>query len=135
MRIVFAHIAAISSGSLILFVGIEMIAFGSVGLLSGPAKWAGGVLIILILAGISIPAGLFVRYLAGKIPVSPRTAAVFTGIVIGMLLLPALHPGFYPSVFWAANPVSLLVVHVIAGAVGGLIWFKVEFKERGFNLV
>jgi hypothetical protein len=64
--------AAMFVAQMIVLAGVEAIRFGPSGALSGVMKSLGGVLILLIVAGVTLPVGLSLRWLAGKLPASPR---------------------------------------------------------------
>jgi hypothetical protein len=123
--------AAMFVAQMIVFAGVEAIRFGPFGVLSGVMKSLGGFLILLIVAGVTLPVGLSLRWLAGKLPASPRRIAVSAGVLIGLMTIPLVHPSFYPSVSLGTNPVALLVWHGLAGACGGWVWYCVERPVGG----
>jgi hypothetical protein len=123
--------AAMFVAQMIVFAGVEAIRFGPFGVLSGVMKSLGGFLILLIVAGVTLPVGLSLRWLAGKLPASPRRIAVSAGVLIGLMTIPLVHPSFYPSVSLGTNPVPLLVWHGLAGACGGWVWYCVERPVGG----
>jgi len=114
----------------IVFAGVEAIRFGPSGVLSGVMKSMGGVLILLIVAGVTLPVGLSLRWLAGKLPASPRRIAVSAGVLVGLMTIPLVQP-IHPSVSLGTTPVALLVWHVLAGACGGWVWYCVERPGDG----
>jgi hypothetical protein len=93
-------------------------------------KSPGGVLILLIVAGVTLPVGLSLRWLAGKLPASPGRVAVSAGVLIGLMTIPLVHP-IHPSVSLGTNPVALLVWHGLAGACGGWVWYCIERPVGG----
>jgi hypothetical protein len=115
---------------MIVLAGVEAIRFGPSGVLSGVMKSLGGVLILLIVAGVTLPVGLSLRWLAGKLPASPRRIAVSAGVLVGLMTIPLVQP-IHPSVSLGTNPVALLVWHVVAGACGGWVWYCVERPVDG----
>jgi hypothetical protein len=114
----------------IVFAGVEGIRFGPSGVLTGAMKSLGGVLILLIVAGVTLPVGLSLRWLAGKLPASPRRIAVSAGVLVGLMTIPLVHP-IHPSVSLGTNPVALPVWHGLAGACGGWVWYCVERPGDG----
>jgi len=103
----------------IVFAGVEGIRFGPSGVLTGAMKSLGGVLILLIVAGVTLPVGLSLRWLAGKLPASPRRIAVSAGVLVGLMTIPLVQP-IHPSVW-----------HGLAGACGGWVWYCVERPGDG----
>jgi hypothetical protein len=116
---------------MIVFAGVEAIRFGPFGVLSGVMKSLGGFLILLIVAGVTLPVGLSLRWLAGKLPASPRRIAVSAGVLIGLMTIPLVHPSFDPSVSLGTHAVALLVWHGLAGACGGWVWYCIERPVDG----
>jgi hypothetical protein len=114
----------------IVFAGVEAIRFGPSGALSGILKSLGGVLILLIVAGVTLPVGLSLRWLAGKLPAPPRRIAVSAGVLVGLMTIPLVQP-IHPSVSLGTNPVALLVWHGLAGACGGWVWYCIERPVDG----
>ena len=130
-RAVAAHMAAMFVAQMIVFAGVEAIRFGPFGVLSGFMKSLGGFLILLIVAGVTLPVGLSLRWLAGKLPASPRRIAVSAGVLIGLMTIPLVHPSTDPSMSFGTHPVALLVWHALAGACGGWVWYCVERPGDG----
>lgn len=106
--------------------GVEILAFGADHVLSGAGKWLGGILIFAVIGALTAPVGIPVRYAAGKLPIPERPGAVAIGIVIGLMLIPLLHPVMYPPISMGSHPMELLLLHSLAGAVGGLTWYMIE---------
>ena len=129
-RAVVAHMVAMVVAQVIVFAGVEAIRFGPSGALSGVMKSPGGVLILLIVAGVTLPVGLSLRWLAGKLPASPGRVAVSAGVLVGLMTIPLVHP-IHPSVSLGTNPVALLVWHGLAGACGGWVWYCIERPVGG----
>ena len=125
-----AHFVAVFVGSLILMIGVEMIYLGPEGVLSGAAKWVGGILTFLMLAVLSLPVGLGLRWGLGVLPISPTVGAVIGGLSVGIGLVFILHPALRPSLSLASHPLSLMVTHALAGIVGGCAWLLVEAASR-----
>jgi len=117
-------------GSLILVIGIEVIVFGPVGIVQGLGKWVGGFLIFLILSVLSLPIGLLMRYRVGLLPITASQGAIFGGVVVGMVLMFVLHPAMYPSLSFGSSPLSLTLVHSVAGLSAGVIWYSIEFAWK-----
>ena len=130
-RAVAAHMAAMFVAQMIVFAGVEAIRFGPFGVLSGVMKSLGGFLILLIVAGVTLPVGLSLRWLAGKLPASPGRVAVRVGVLVGLMTIPLVHPSFHPSVSLGTTPVALLVWHGLAGACGGWVWYCIERPVDG----
>jgi len=122
--------AAMFVAQMIVFAGVEAIRFGPSGVLSGVMKSLGGVLILLIVAGVTLPVGLSLRWLAGKLPASPRRIAVSAGVLVGLMTIPLVQP-IHPSVSLGTTPVALLVWHGLAGACGGWVWYCIERPVDG----
>jgi len=131
-RAVAAHMAAMFVAQMIVFAGVEAIRFGPSGVLSGVMKSLGGFLILLVVAGVTLPVGLSLRWLAGKLPASPRRVAVSAGVLVGLMTIPLVQPS-HPSVSLGTNPVALLVWHVLAGACGGWVWYCTERPVGGHD--
>ena len=129
-RAVAAHVGAMAVAQTIVLAGVEAIRFGPSGVLSGVMKSLGGVLILLIVAGVTLPVGLSLRWLAGKLPASPRRVAVSAGVLIGLMTIPLVQP-IHPSVSLGTTPFALLVWHVLAGACGGWVWYCIERPVDG----
>ena len=129
-RAVAAHVGAMAVAQVIVFAGVEAIRFGPSGVLSGVMKSLGGVLILLIVAGVTLPVGLSLRWLAGKLPAPPGRIAVSAGVLIGLMTIPLVQP-IHPSVSSGTNPVALLVWHGLAGACGGWVWYCIERPVDG----
>ena len=130
-KAVTAHMVAMIVAQVIILAGVEAIMFGPSGVLSGVMKSLGGVLILLVVAGVTLPVGLSLRWLAGKIPASPGRVAVSAGFLVGLMTIPFVHPSFDPSVSLGTHPVALLVWHGLAGACGGWVWFCIERPGDG----
>ncbi len=130
-RAVVAHVVAMVVAQMIVLAGVEAIRFGPSEVLSGVTKSLGGVLILLIVAGVTLPVGLSLRWLAGKLPASPRRIAVSAGVLIGLMTIPLVHPSFDPSVSLGTTPFALLVWHGLAGACGGWVWYCIERPVDG----
>lgn len=131
MRHVAAHILSVYLGSLILFVGIETVVFGSVGIVQGLAKWIGGFLIFLILSVLSLPIGLLLRFGVGRLPIKPLLGALLGGLAMGVTLIFVLHPAMYRQLSFGSDPLSLILVHSMAGLSAGIIWYCIEFAGKG----
>ncbi len=125
-----AHLIAVMAGSLILFLGMDTIVFGASGSLSGLGKWVGGLLIIAVLGVVTIPVGLLLRWAIGKLPVAPMTGAFAGGVGLSLVLMFILHPAMYPPLNILSHPIKLTLVHLLAGSVGALMWYLVEFQTR-----
>ena len=126
-----AHLVAMVVAQVIILAGVEAIMFGPSGVLSGVMKSLGGVLILLIVAGVTLSVGLSLRWLAGKIPASPRRIAVSAGVLVGLMTIPLVHPSASPSVSFGTHPVALLVWHGLAGACGGWVWYCIKRPGDG----
>jgi hypothetical protein len=124
--------AAMFVAQMIVFAGVEAIRFGPSGVLSGVMKSLGGFLILLVVAGVTLPVGLSLRWLAGKLPASPRRVAVSAGVLVGLMTIPLVQPS-HPSVSLETNPVALLVWHGLAGACGGWVWYCTERPVGGHD--
>ncbi|MEO1363500.1 MAG: hypothetical protein AAFU86_06970 [Pseudomonadota bacterium] len=133
-RVISAHLMAVLLGSLVLFVGVEMTVFGPIGFLQGLGKWIGGILIFFVLAIASLPAGLVLRALVGRLKTYPLFGAMLSGAVLGFVLMFVLHPAMYPGVSFWTDPVALSLVHVLAGLCGGAVWFAIEFGTEGAKI-
>jgi hypothetical protein len=124
-----AHLAATSAAAVVLFVGLDVLTVGPTGVLSGLAKYIGGLAIILLVCVLTAPLGLTLRYLVGLLPVPPQPAAIVAGIAAGLALIPILHPGMIGGISFLSNPLALIAIHGLAGGVGGVIWHTVEFRD------
>jgi hypothetical protein len=133
MRWLSAHLAATYAGSLIITVGIEELAYGAeygpAVALGGAGRWLGGFLIFFILGLLSAPIGIGLRFVLGRIRQRNLPAAVITGVLVGLVLIPVLHPAMYPGLSLETDPIGLLLVHGLAGAAGGLAWFGTELFQ------
>ncbi len=130
-RAIAAHFVAVLLSSLLLFVGVEAVVFGSVGVLQGVGKWIGGVLIFIVLAIASLPIGLLLRGIIGKLAPSAFSGAIVGGVFVSLALMFLLHPAMYPGVSFWTHPVALTLVHGFAGFCGGALWHTVEFGLGG----
>lgn len=126
-----AHLAAVCTGSLALLAGSRLLDTGPVGFFEGVFNWLGGIVIVLALAATSFPAGLAVRWVIGLLPAPALIGAVFGGVAVGLCLLPFLHPALLPCVSWDSHALGLVVLHSVAGALGGVVWFWVERPDLG----
>ena len=113
-------------GSLIIVVGVEVVALGWQAGLGGLGKWLGGLLIIAAIAILALPIGIGLRFWLGSMGQQNLVAAVATGTAIGAALLPVLHPALRPPLSLETHPVALLIVHCLAGCAGGMAWFVIE---------
>ncbi|MEO0380013.1 MAG: hypothetical protein AAF252_07050 [Pseudomonadota bacterium] len=117
-------------GSLILLVGVEIVVFGQVGIVQGLAKWIGGFLMFLILSVLSLPIGLLLRFGVGRLPIKPLLGALLAGLAVGVTLIFVLHPAMYRQVSFGSEPLSLILVHSMAGMAAGTIWYGIEFAGK-----
>lgn len=129
MRWLSAHLAAILVGSFIITVGVDMLAYEWPIGLSSWGKWVGGFLIFFIIGLLTAPIGLGLRFVLGRLGQRNLPAAVVTGTLVGLALIPVLHPAMYPGLSIDTNPVGLVLVHGLAGAAGGLGWFGTELYQ------
>jgi hypothetical protein len=116
-------------GSLVIAMGVDTLEYGWAFGLSSWSKWVGGALIFVIIALLTVPIGIGIRYVLGRIGQRNLPAAVVTGAVIGLALIPVLHPAMYRDLSMATNPIGLLLVHALAGCIGGLTWFGTELLQ------
>ncbi len=123
------YLSAILVGTLIVFTGIEVIEFGVMGIVSGPLKWGGGLLILFFFGVFTAPVGLLGRYLCGMLPYDPLHVACTSGAVIALVLMPFIQP-LITSATWDKNLLSFALVYLLAGTVGGYVWYRVEFRCR-----
>ena len=130
-RLVGAHLAAVLSGSLVLLIGIEATVFGPVGIPQGVGKWIGGVLIFIFLAIASLPLGLVLRLVVGRLNSAPLRGAMLGGAFVGFGLMFVLHPAMYPGVSFWTDPLALSLAHTIAGVCGGAAWYWIEYAAEG----
>ena len=121
-----AHIAATLSGSFLILVGIECVVYGLEGVPVGIGKWIGGLLIFAVFAIVTIPLGLALRLVLGKLPLRPRFGAIAGGVVVGFALVFVLHPALYPPLSFSSHPVSLTFIHLASGGLAGYIWYLIE---------
>ncbi|MDB5665792.1 hypothetical protein [Cypionkella sp.] len=125
-----AHMCAIFLAAVVIVTGTETVLQGPVGLLSGLAKSVGGFMIWLMLGVVSAPIGLILRNIMGRLPFHPFYVAVVTGIVIGWILIPVMNPAMAPPLTFSSHPVGLLIVYSLAGGLGGLVWYVIEFRKE-----
>ena len=118
-------------GSLAIFIGLETIVFGTEALVSGAAKWIGGIMIFAMLSLLTIPLGLLLRRLVEGLPLTPLGGALVGGVSVSLVLMFVLHPAMYPTLNFLSHPISLIFVHSGAGLVGGWIWYVIEFETGG----
>ncbi len=109
-----------------IMAGTEALLFGPMGLVSGLAKTVGGGLIFLVLAVVSLPLGLFLRWAVSRVVATPLVGAAICGVSIGAVLIPVLHPAMYPGLSFDTAPLGLTVVHALAGLIGGVLWWVCE---------
>ncbi len=110
--------------------GTEVILQGPSGLLSGLGKSLGGFMIWLVLGVVSAPIGLGLRHVMGRLPFHPLYVAIVTGMGIGWILIPIMNPAMAPPLTFSSHPVGLLIVYSLAGGLGGLVWYCIEFKKE-----
>ncbi len=129
MRWLSAHLAAMLVGSFLIMTGIDTLLDGWRGGIGGAGKWLGGLLIFVIIALLAAPIGFGLRLVLGRLRQLNLPAAVIAGVLVGLALIPVLHPGMYPGLSIETQPVGLLLVHVVAGSLAGLAWFGVELLQ------
>jgi len=88
-----------------------------------------GLLIYIIIAFVTIPIGLMLRKLAEYGFKSPKGAAIILGALTGIAIIPLLHPAMYTNISFSSHPLQLLAAHLVAGILGGLIWWFIEKPE------
>lgn len=126
-----AHVAAMLVAQVMIFTGMQAIRFGPSELLSGFTMSLAGFLIFLIVSVLTLPIGLLLRWLAGKLTASPLRISVSVGVIVGLATIPLLHPAMAPSISLGTRPVELLVLHALAGACGGYVWYYIERPNGG----
>ena len=84
---------------------------------------------LLVLSVVSLPVGLFLRFLGGKVPVRPIMCTLSVGIILGLGLIPLVHPEMTDErIAIETYRAELFLIHGIAGFLGGLVWWLVEFR-------
>ena len=84
---------------------------------------------LLAFAVVSLPVGLFLRFLGGKVPVRPIIYLLSIGIIVGLGLIPVVHPEMTDERnVIATHRGELVLIHGIAGILGGVLWWLVEFQ-------
>lgn len=129
MRWLSAHLAATLAGSLIIMVGTDVLEYGWAVGLGSWGKWMGGFVLFFIIGLLTAPLGIGLRYVLGRIGQRNLPAAVITGVLVGLALIPVLNPAMYPGLSFDTNPLGLLVVYGLSGAAGGLAWFGTELFQ------
>jgi hypothetical protein len=123
-----AHMSATFLAAVVIVTGSEVILQGPSGIIDGLGKSIGGFLIWLVLGLGTMPIGLALRHVVGKLPLRPFSVAVGSGICVGLALIPVLNPGMAPTLSLASHPFALIIVYSLAGGLGGSVWYAVEFK-------
>jgi hypothetical protein len=125
-RVILAHVCSVFAASSVIIAGMGFVNAGFVGVVDRFSGWIGGFLIFSFLSVCSLPIGLLLRSIVGRLPVSPKRVSVGTGIAVAVALIPVLHPAMMPSMSFASHLFQLLAVHGTAGAVGGWLWWAIE---------
>lgn len=121
-----AHFCGVFAGAWGILAGLDAVASGPVGLADGTGKWIGACVIIAVLAISSLPLGLVLRFLIGKLHLNPQFGAILGGVAAGLMLIPMLHPAHNPSIAIGTHTFELLFVHAGAGVLGGYTWWLIE---------
>jgi hypothetical protein len=126
LKPVLAHFVSVYTASGALMLGLGALDAGLTGALEFAARWFGGFLIFGILAMVSLPLGLFIRYLALKFLKPSFAGSVGIGVSVSWILVFILYPAMMPPLSFETAPFGLLLSHGIAGAVGGWVWWLLD---------
>ncbi len=122
-----AHFLAIQAGALFVCVGMMVVEDGLGAVLEGIGTWIFGQLVIFPIAIASMPVGLGVRYLGGKVLGETYAAALASGVCVGCLSWLAIT---WDSSLTSEGVAIGLVLASVAGLIGGLVWAAIETSKK-----
>jgi len=122
-----AHILSTCVGVVAIFTGVKVLMSGPIGFAAGLTGALSGMLLFLVIAVFSIPIGVLLRFLVGFLPIPPIVGAVGVGLLVSFYAMMVLHPEISPLISLETHPVGLVVVHAVAGILGGALWWAIEF--------
>lgn len=124
---------AIFAAGVIILTGTYVMRYGPTSFLYGLLMSLGSFFIWFVLGLISLPIGLALRSFAGLLPLPPLLVATMVGMAIGLILMPILSSALASSLSFDSRPASVIVVYSLAGIVGGIVWWAVEFQGAKQN--
>ncbi len=132
LRQAVAHVVAITFVGYAISAGIVILANGMTSIFTAFEIPSVYLLALLFFSVISLPVGLFLRFLCGKVPVRPLVGLVLMGIIFGLGLIPIMHPEMTDErIAIEMYRGELFLIHGIAGSLGGGLWWLIEFRILG----
>ncbi len=122
-----AHFLATQAGALFVCVGMMVVEDGPRAVLDGIGTWIFGQIVFLPIAIASMPVGLAVRYLGGKVLGETYAAALASGVFVGCLGWLAIT---WNSILSGIGVAIGLVFALVAGLIGGLVWAAIETSKK-----
>lgn len=122
-----AHFLAIQAGAFFVCVGMMVVEDGPGAVLEGIGTWVFGQLVIFPIAIATMPVGLAVRYLGGKVLGETYAAALASGVFVGCLSWLAIT---WDSRLTSDGVAIGLAFASIAGLIGGLVWAAIETSKK-----
>ena len=117
-----AHIVAITFVGYAISAGIVILEGGMTSISTAIAFSPMFLFALLVLSVVSLPVGLFLRFLCGKIPVRPIVCVLLIGIILGLGLIPVMHPEMTDErIVIESYRGELFLIHGIAGFLGGAL--------------
>ena len=129
LRQTVAHVVAVTFIGHAIYAGIVILENGITSISTAIAFSPMYLLALLVLSIVSLPVGLLLRFLCGKIPVRPIVCILSIGIILGLGLIPVMHPEMTDErIVIEMHRGELFLIHGIAGLLGGALWWLVEFR-------
>jgi len=123
LRSFIACFVAVEAGALVVCIGIMILDSGLLASFEGIAVWVIAQPIVFVVAICSMPVGALLRMILGLAFDQPRSVALITGALVG--LVGAIAIAFTANDGWHRWPLTLSLGFV-AGVVGGWAWWRVE---------
>ena len=129
LRQTVAHVVAITFIGHAIYAGTVILERGMTSISTAIAFSPMFLFALLVLSVVSLPVGLLLRFLCGKIPVRPIVCTLSIGIILGLGLIPVVHPEMTDErILIETYRGELFLIHGIAGFLGGALWWLVEFR-------
>ncbi|MFY0617590.1 hypothetical protein [Shimia sp.] len=122
-----AHFLAVQAGALFVCVGLMVVENGPGAVLEGIGAWIFAQVVIFPIAIATMPVGLGLRYLGGKVLGETYAAALASGVFVGCLGWLAIT---WDSRLTSDGVAIGLVFASIAGLIGGLVWAAFETSKQ-----
>ena len=124
VRSLLACFCAIQAGALVVCVLTAAYSYGTLGIAGGLGFWMTGQIILFPFALVALAPGALLRMLLGFVFEDPKTTSLLTGVFIGL----AAGGGLF-LVAWKDDAnfvVAMVATWVIAGGIGGWVWWLVK---------